>query len=135
MDSGQSPTAELVAPTPAQEIDAKIASLNDWRGQTLANVRALIHQAVPDVVEQIKWRKPTNPAGVPVWTAAGRTICTGEIYRDKVKLTFPAGAALPDPSGLFNAGLGGGTRRAIDLREGENLGEEAFGALVRAAAG
>ena len=121
--------------TPAEEITAKIEALNDWRGHTLAQVRALIHQAVPDVVEQIKWRKPTNPAGVPVWTTACRTICTGEIYREKVKLTFPTGAALPDPSGLFNAGLGGGTRRAIDLREDEDLDEQAFGVLVRAATG
>ena len=118
-------------PAIAAEIDAKIAGLTDWRGATLARVRAMIHAAVPGVVEEIKWRKPTNPAGVPVWSENGRTICTGELYRDKVKLTFPTGAALPDPAGLFNASLEGGTRRAIDLREGEMVDEAAFGELVR----
>ena len=113
-------------------IDAKIAALGDWRGKTLARVRRLIREADPDVVEEIKWRKPTNPAGVPVWSHAG-ILCTGETYRDKVKLTFARGAALPDPSGLFNASLDAGTRRAIDLHEGDEVDAEAFKALVREA--
>ena len=115
----------------AAQIDAKIAALGDWRGATLAALRALIHQAIPDVEESIKWRKPSNPAGVPVWSAGGRMICTGEIYKDKVKLTFAHGAALPDPTGVFNASLDGGTRRAIDLREGEMVDEAAFSGLLR----
>ena len=113
-------------------IDAKIADVGDWRGETLARLRALIQQADPDVVEEVKWRKPSNPAGVPTWSHAG-ILCTGETYKDKVKLTFARGAALDDPSGLFNAGLDGGTRRAIDVREGESVDEEAFKALIRAA--
>ncbi len=112
------------------EIDAKIAGLADWRGETLARLRALIRQAIPDVEESIKWRKPTNPAGVPVWSAGGRMICTGEVYKDKVKLTFANGAKLPDPARVFNASLDGGTRRAIDLREGEMVDEAAFLALA-----
>jgi hypothetical protein len=114
------------------EIDAKIASLDDWRGATLANMRRLIRQADPQVVEEVKWRKPSNPSGVPVWSHAGM-LCTGETYKDKVKLTFAQGAALGDPSGLFNSSLTGGTRRAIDIREGETIDPEAFKALVRAA--
>ena len=122
-------------PSPSHEIDAKIAALRangDWRGDTLARVRALIREVDPDVVETVKWRKPSNPAGIPVWEHDG-LLCGGEIYRDKVKLTFAQGAALPDPSGLFNSGFGGNTRRAIDLREGEEIDSEAFEALVRAA--
>lgn len=115
------------------EIDAKIAGLGDWRGEALGRVRALIREAEPEVVETVKWRKPTNPAGVPVWEHAGM-ICTGETYRDKVKLTFARGADLPDPAGLFNSSLGGNTRRAIDIREGEEIDSEALKALVRAAA-
>ena len=115
------------------EIDAKIAGLGDWRGEALGRVRALIREAEPEVVETVKWRKPTNPAGVPVWEHAGM-ICTGETYRDKVKLTFARGAGLPDPAGLFNSSLGGNTRRAIDIREGEEIDSEALKALVRAAA-
>ncbi|MFL6773027.1 MAG: DUF1801 domain-containing protein, partial [Sphingomicrobium sp.] len=92
------------------EIDARIAGLNDWRGATLAQLRRLIREADPDVVETVKWRKPSNPAGVPVWEHAGM-ICTGELYKDKVKLTFARGAGLDDPAGLFNSSLGGGTRR------------------------
>ena len=111
------------------EIDAKIQSLRDWRGKMLGRVRALIQQADPDVVEDIKWRKPSNPAGVPVWEHAG-LLCTGETYRDKVKLTFAHGASLGDPSGLFNASLDAGTRRAIDIREGDEIDEAAFKALV-----
>lgn len=105
----------------------------DWRARALARVRALVLEAVPGAVEEVKWRKPSNPAGVPVWSSDGM-ICTGETYRSAVKLTFAKGAALPDPKGLFNAGLDGGTRRAIDLREGDVLDEKAFKALVRAAA-
>ena len=96
-------------------------------------MRALNHQAPPDVVETVKWRKPSNPRGGPVWERGG-IICTGEIYRDKVKLTFARGASLPDPTGLFNASLDAGTRRAIDMHEGEALDPAAFRALVAAAA-
>lgn len=113
-------------------IDAMIESQDDWRGEMLAQVRALIKQADPDVVEEVKWRKPSNPAGVPVWSHHG-LICTGEVYKDKVKLTFASGAALDDPSGLFNSSLGGKTRRAIDLHEGEDIDEPAFQALIRSA--
>ena len=119
--------------TPSQLIDARIAELDDWRGETLASVRALIHDAEPDVVETVKWRKPSNPGGVPVWELDG-IICTGEIYKDKVKLTFAQGAALDDPAGVFNASLTAGTRRAIDLHEGDELDEGAFKELVTAAA-
>jgi len=105
---------------------------DDWRAVTLARVRALIREADPQVVEEVKWRKPTNPAGVPCWSHAG-LICTGETYKDKVKLTFARGAALDDPSRLFNASLDAGTRRAIDLFEGDTLDESAFKALIRAA--
>jgi len=113
-------------------IDEKIAGLTDWRGAALARVRALIREADPHVVEEVKWRKPTNPAGVPTWSHAG-ILCTGETYKDKVKLTFARGAALDDPAGLFNASLDAGTRRAIDLREGDALDEPAFKAIIRAA--
>ena len=113
-------------------IDDKIRSLGDWRGATLARLRQLIRDADPDIVEAVKWRKPSNPNGVPVWEHAGM-VCTGETYKDKVKLTFARGAALKDPSGLFNSGLDGGTRRAIDLREGEDVDERAFAALIREA--
>ena len=108
----------------------------DWRDQTLDRVRALIFQAVPEMIEERKWRKPSNAmAGIPVWSGpgAGGMVCTGEIYKNVVKLTFAHGAALPDPSGLFNAGLGGGTRRAIDIREGEMPDAAAFKRLVQAA--
>ena len=113
-------------------IDARIAGLGDWRGEALSRVRALIREADPAVVEAVKWRKPSNPGGVPVWEHAGQ-ICTGEVYKSYVKLTFARGAALDDPAGLFNAGFGGGTRRAIDLREGETVDAAAFKALVREA--
>jgi len=112
--------------SPAALIDARIAKLGDWRGQMLARVRALIKQADPDVVEEWKWR------GVPVWYRDGM-ICTGETYKDTVKLTFAKGAALPDPSGLFNSSLEGNVRRAIDIHEGDKLRATAFKALVRAA--
>jgi hypothetical protein len=115
-----------------QAVDARIAALGDWRGETLARVRALIRSADPDVVEAVKWRKPSSPLGVPVWEHDG-IICTGETYRDKVKLTFANGASLDDPAGLFNSSLEGNTRRAIDLSEGAAIDEEAFKALVREA--
>jgi len=110
-------------------IDAKIASFADWRGETLGRLRALITEADPGVVEEMKWRKPSNPSGVPTWSHAG-LICTGETYKDKVKLTFARGAALADPSGLFNSSLDGGTRRAIDIRESSRIDDEAFKALI-----
>lgn len=115
------------------DIDAKIASLGDWRGETLATLRTLILTADPDVSETVKWRKPSNPAGVPAWEGGGGIVCTGELYRDKVKLTFARGAALDDPSGLFNSSLDGNTRRAIDIREGEAIDGAALRALVPAA--
>jgi len=116
----------------SQAIDAKIAALGDWRGAALAKVRRLIREADPVVTEDVKWRKPSNPAGVPVWECGG-IICTGETYADKVKLTFARGASLDDPSMLFNSSLEGGTRRAIDIREGDEIDEAAFKALVRKA--
>ncbi len=117
--------------SPAQLIDARIEELGDWRGETLSRVRALIKQADPDVVEEWKWRKASNP-GVPVWSHQG-LICTGETYKNVVKLTFGKGASLEDPSGLFNSSLEGNTRRAIDIHEGEAIDEDAFMALIRAA--
>jgi hypothetical protein len=117
---------------PAELIDARIEALGGWRGETLARIRALIRQADPEVVETVKWRKPSNPWGVPVWEHGG-ILCTGETYRDKVKLTFAKGAALADPSGIFNASLEGNARRAIDIREGGTFDEAALVALVRAA--
>lgn len=117
---------------PAALIDAKIAALGDWRGATLATLRALIREADPTIEEAVKWRKPTNPAGVPTWERAG-VICTGETYRDKVKLTFARGAAVDDPTRLFNASLDGHVRRAIDLFEGDAVDVAAFKALVRGA--
>jgi hypothetical protein len=112
--------------TPSRLIDARIAELGDWRGETLARVRALIREADPEVVEEWKWR------GVPVWSHGG-IVCTGETYKAVVKLTFAKGAALPDPTGLFNASLDGNTRRAIDIHEGDGIDEAALKALVRAA--
>jgi len=105
---------------------------DDWRSEALARIRTLIKQADPEVVEEAKWRKPSNPAGVPVWSHDGM-ICTGETYKDKVKLTFAYGASLEDPKGLFNSSLEGNTRRAIDIREGEKIDEEALRALIREA--
>lgn len=110
----------------SSQIDAKIHELNDWRGETLAHIRALIHKADPDVVEEVKWR------GVPVWSHAG-ILCTGETYKAVVKMTFAKGASLEDPSGLFNASLEGNTRRAIDIHQGEKINETALKALIRAA--
>jgi hypothetical protein len=104
-------------------------NVSDWRQETLDRMRKLIRQAAPNATEDRKWRKPSNPAGVPVWEDGG-IICTGETYKDKVKLTFARGAALPDPTGLFNASLDGGTRRALDIFEGDTVDEGAFKALV-----
>ena len=104
----------------------------DWRTETLARLRGLIEAAAPDAVEEVKWRKPTNPAGVPAWSQNG-LLCTGETYKDKVKITFAKGAALPDPAGLFNASLDGNARRAIDFHEGDKIKATAFKALIRAA--
>lgn len=126
-------TAPAKAESASRRIDDKIKSLGDWRGKALADVRRLIHKAVPDIVEEIKWVKPSNPLGVPVWSSNG-IICTGEVYNNTVKLTFPKGASLEDPSRLFNAGLAGGTRRAIDIREGDKLDARAFTSLIRSAA-
>ena len=116
--------------TPSALIDAKIAGLGDWRGEALARMRALIRAADPEVVETVKWRKPSNPSGVPVWEHAG-ILCTGEVYKGCVKLTFARGASLDDAAGVFNASLDAGTRRAIDIREGDAVDEDAFQALVR----
>jgi hypothetical protein len=118
-------------PSPSQQIDARIAELGDWRGRTLARLRALIKEADPDVVEEIKWRKATNP-GVPVWSHEG-ILCTGETYKSAVKLTFMKGASLKDPAGLFNSSLEGNTRRAIDFHEDDEIDETAFTELIREA--
>jgi hypothetical protein len=119
--------------SPARLIDAKIKRLGDWRGEMLALVRRLIKEADPEVVEDVKWRKPSNSMlGVPVWEHAG-IICTGETYKAVVKLTFAKGASLKDPSGLFNSSLDGNVRRAIDIHEGDRIDEKAFKALIRAA--
>jgi hypothetical protein len=121
------------ATTNTHLIDARIAALDDWRGETLARVRALIKAADSKMVEDVKWRKPSNAMlGVPVWEHDG-IVCTGETYKDKVKLTFAKGAAIEDPSGLFNASLDGNVRRAIDLHEGDKINEKAFKALIAAA--
>jgi hypothetical protein len=119
--------------SPSRLIDARIKELGDWRGETLARIRALIKQADPDVVEDVKWRKPSNAMrGVPVWEHDG-LICTGETYKNTVKMTFAKGAALEDPSGLFNSSLEGNVRRAIDIHEGDKIDEKALKALIRAA--
>jgi hypothetical protein len=119
--------------SPSHLIDARIKALGDWRGETFARVRKLIKEADPDVVEEVKWRKPSNAMrGVPVWSHAG-IICTGETYKNAVKLTFAKGAALKDPSRLFNASLEGNTRRAIDIHEGDKIDAKALQALIRAA--
>jgi hypothetical protein len=116
----------MTADSPSQLIDARIEELGDWRGETLARIRTLIKQVDPEVVEEWKWR------GVPVWSHAGM-ICTGETYKNVVKITFAKGASLDDPSGLFNSSLEGNTRRAIDFHEGEKIDEGAFKTLIRAA--
>ncbi|MES2187312.1 MAG: DUF1801 domain-containing protein [Pseudomonadota bacterium] len=125
--SAAATAATTAGESPSQRIDARIRELDDWRGAALSHVRALIHQAVPGVIEEWKWR------GVPVWSHGG-ILCTGETYKSVVKLTFLKGAALPDPARLFNASLEGNARRAIDIHEGEALDEPAFKALLRAAA-
>lgn len=119
------------AQTASASIDARIAALTDWRGRTLAQVRALIHEADPEVVEEWKWVKPSSP-GTPVWSHAG-ILCTGEAYKNCVKMTFARGAALPDPAGLFNSSLEGNVRRAIDIHEGERVDPTALKDLIRAA--
>lgn len=117
----------------SQQIDARIEELNDWRGEMLARIRKLIKQADPDVIEEVKWRKPSNAmSGVPVWSHSGM-ICTGEIYKNIVKMTFAKGASLEDPAGLFNSSLEGNTRRAIDFHEGDKIDGKALQALIRAA--
>jgi hypothetical protein len=116
----------------AVEDEAEIF-MTDWRSEKLDRIRVLIREADPDSVEDVKWRKPSNPDGVPTWSNNG-ILCTGETYKDKVKLTFARGASLDDPSGLFNASLDAGTRRAIDIKEGDSLDEDAFKALIKAAA-
>jgi len=126
------PTKNKPTDSPSRLIDARIENLADWRGEMLARMRALIKAADPDIVEEVKWRKPSNPLGVPVWEHDG-IVCTGETYKAVVKLTFARGAALPDPSSVFNASLDGNMRRAIDIREGDKINEKAFKALVRAA--
>jgi hypothetical protein len=115
--------------SPSKLIDERIGELGDWRGETLAKVRGLIKQADPDVVEEVKWRKPGNPLGVPVWSHEG-IVCTGETYKDRVKLTFAKGASLKDPSKLFNSSLEGNVRRAIDIHEDEEIDEAALKALI-----
>jgi len=133
----KSKTKESAARKDAMEssselMDARFRELQDWRSKTLAHIRALILQADQDVIEELKWKKPSNPAGVPVWSHEG-IICTGETYKDKVKLTFARGASLKDPFCLFNSSLEGNARRAIDIREGDNIDEAAFIALVHSA--
>jgi hypothetical protein len=119
--------------SPSRLIDARIAALSDWRGETLARIRTLIREADPEMVEEVKWRKPSNSMlGVPVWEHDG-IICTGETYKSVVKLTFAKGASLKDPSGLFNSSLEGNLRRAIDFHQGDKIDEKALKALIRAA--
>jgi hypothetical protein len=127
-----SKSAKKIADSPSRLIDARIKSLKDWRGEALARMRKLIRDADPDIVEEVKWRKPSNPNGVPVWEHDG-LVCTGETYKAAVKLTFANGAALLDPDGVFNASLDGNQRRAIDIHEGDKINEKAFRALVKAA--
>lgn len=135
-DTTTDATADTTADTDAAaKIDARIAELGDWRGATLARVREIIRGADPDIVEEWKWVKPTNP-GVPVWSGGGRgarIVCTGETYQKVVKLTFAKGASLPDPTGLFNSSLGGNVRRAVDIPEGGDIDADALADLVRAA--
>ncbi|WP_085025498.1 DUF1801 domain-containing protein [Ensifer aridi] len=125
-EAATSKSGSMEEDSPSRLIDARINELGDWRGETLAHIRALIKQADPEVVEEWKWR------GVPVWSHAG-IICTGETYKNVVKMTFAKGASLEDPSGLFNSSLEGNTRRAIDIHEGDKIDEEALKALIRAA--
>ena len=121
-------TSGAAGPTPSELIDGRIAELGDWRGEKLARIRELIHEAIPDVVEEWKWR------GVPTWYAGGGIVCTGETYKEVVKVTFAKGASLDDPSGLFNSSLEGNTRRAIDWRESDKINARALKSLLKAAA-
>jgi hypothetical protein len=125
--AGESPEAV------SKEIDRRIRELGDWRGPALSRVRALIREAVPDVVEEIKWRKPSNPEGVPVWSHHG-ILCVANVWKDHVRVTFSEGALLPDPKRVFNASLNGHSMRALDLREGDTFDAPALRALLRAAA-
>lgn len=118
----------------SQEIDGQIRDLGDWRGEVLGKVRKWILETDAEATESLKWRKPSNPGGVPTWEDTG-IICTGEVYKDKVKFTFMHGASLEDPTGIFNSSLTAGTRRAVDVSKDANLDEEAFKALIRAAVG
>jgi hypothetical protein len=118
--------------SPSQLITERIAELGDWRGETLAQIRELIKEADPEITEELKWRKPTNPWGVPVWSDSG-IVCTGETYKTHVKLTFAKGASINDPEGIFNSSLDGNARRAIDLHEGDKINESAFKEIIRAA--
>jgi hypothetical protein len=127
----KSSVKEVTGPPPSKLIDARIKDLGDWRGRTLSQIRTVIKQADPEVVEEWKWVKPSSP-GVPVWSHDG-LICTGEVYKDKVKMTFAKGASLEDPKGLFNSSLEGHTRRAIDFYEGDDVDEKSLKALIRAA--
>ncbi len=124
--------ASRIGKTPSRMIDEYIENLGDWRGKVLSQFRALIREADAEAVEEMKWQKPSNPLGVPVWSHDG-IICTGETYKAKVKITFAKGASLEDPAGLFNASLEGNARRAIDIHEGQRIDPQAFKALVRAA--
>jgi hypothetical protein len=125
-------TAAATTESPSRQIDARIEQLGDWRGKMLSRLRALIHQADPEIVEEWKWAKPASP-GTPVFSHGG-IVCTGETYKSVVKLTFAKGASLPDPSRLFNSSLEGNVRRAIDFHEGDAIDEQAFKTLIRAAA-
>lgn len=118
--------------SPSRQVDARISELDDWREKKLSQIRSLIEQADPEMTEEWKWRKPSHPAGVPVWSHQG-PICTGETYKSVVKLTFFKGASLKDPSGLFNSSLEGNVRRAIDFHEDAEIDEKAFATLIRAA--
>ncbi len=136
---GPKPSAEIepsAAPKnpsiTSSQVEERIRALGGWRAETLVRIRRLIHEAVPEIEEDCKWIKPTNPLGVPTWSCGG-IVCTGEAYNQVVKLTFARGASLNDPQGLFNSSLEGNTRRAIDIREGELLNAEAFKSLIHAA--
>ncbi|MBV8889662.1 MAG: DUF1801 domain-containing protein [Alphaproteobacteria bacterium] len=118
--------------SPSQLIAEKIAALGDWRSDTLLQIRKLIKEADPQITEELKWKKPTNPRGVPVWSDGG-IVCTGETYKTHVKITFAKGASLDDPDGIFNSSLEGNTRRAIDLHQGDQINEPAFKDMIRAA--
>ena len=131
MRKGVSPKVESASRESA-EVDARIQELADWRGEMLSRLRALIKQADPEVVEECKWKKPSNPRGVPVWSNHGM-ICTGETHKSVVKMTFAKGAFLDDPAGLFNSSLDGNLRRAIDFHEGDRVNEKALKTLIRAA--